>query len=207
MGRLNSSAVSSPSPQSTVGSTKATHQPRKATVSEYVTLWQKLAAKRPPQSFLDERFRKPKANPSCPTLHFGLGFSADNVEYCAHQHQLLPPGKEEEIDDPNAIGHRMSIGVMAVKHHLEVKLGVRLFFEIPFGTENLGVYALYTNYTRRRLRRPKTENSILVAMRQELNLDPKQMAKWYWDDKHGVGYRCQYPEFNLSKRKSVIVTL
>ncbi|KZV71042.1 hypothetical protein PENSPDRAFT_684911 [Peniophora sp. CONT] len=148
-------------------------------------------------SLLDERFRVTKPDPALPTLHYGIPFTADNIWYCVRQRQLLTQMESGSNDDTTVEGHTMSAAIMAVKRYLQRTLRVRIFVEIPFGTYNLGMFALYTNHTRLRHRRLNKEKAVLVSMRQELNIDQNQTAKWYWDIDHGLSYECNFPEFNI----------
>ncbi|KZV73497.1 hypothetical protein PENSPDRAFT_663017 [Peniophora sp. CONT] len=147
-------------------------------------------------AFLDRRFRISKANPSAPTMHFGLEITDDNVMYCAHKRRLLPPILQNKNDDPEEESRRLSIASMIVKDYLERSQKVRLSLETPVSPEGSFVFSLYSNYTRRRLRRPNTEKLILNFMREELNMGPEHTAKWYWDMDYGTDYKSQYAEFN-----------
>ncbi|KZV76969.1 hypothetical protein PENSPDRAFT_730726 [Peniophora sp. CONT] len=168
-------------------------------VIAYHDTWRRLYAKRLPMAILDRRFRITKTNPSAPTLHFGLAFTKDNIMHCANTHQLLPAMFQDEETDPKRASRRFSVAIMAVKDYLERSQKVMLSCEIPLSPEGSAIFSLYSNYTRRRLRRPQTEKLILNFMREELNIDQDQehLAKWYWDMRHGTDYVSKYAEFNL----------
>ncbi|VDC01909.1 unnamed protein product [Peniophora sp. CBMAI 1063] len=196
MARLSSD---SPKSQSTRASTQV--RTRKATTAAYspnrrsdvVRAWQKLLRLRSPMLYLDERFRFP-ASPSVPTLHFGLGFTEENIFHCARKHQLLESPYDEEQDDPEQENCRIFVVLMQVKTYLERKLKRELFMQPAISPGYLGVFSLYSNFTREKLYRPMKEGEILATLRREL--DVRKPAEWYWDGDHGLGYVCKYAEFN-----------
>lgn len=157
-------------------------------------LSRKICAKRRPMRFLDKRFRISKPNPSAPTIHYGLSVTPDNILHCARNHILPPLLWQTPRDGPTEEGLRVCIAVSAVQHHLARAMHVRLFFEVPLGTDYLGVLAIYTNRTRRTLSRPKPEKAILNFLRRELDMDENHTATmWYWDSEHGLRYAWPYP--------------
>ncbi|VDC01911.1 unnamed protein product [Peniophora sp. CBMAI 1063] len=155
-------------------------------------VWQQLVAKRPSFLILDERLR----GPSAPTLHFGLTYTKDDIMRCALKCDLIPTTLHEVRDDAQDEARRIYLVIAAVREYFERTLRLQLFHVAAFIPGQLGMFALYSNHTIRKLHRRKAERPILNFMRQELGIE-QQMAAWYWDIQHGSSYVCEYDEFNL----------
>ncbi|KZV76991.1 hypothetical protein PENSPDRAFT_645738 [Peniophora sp. CONT] len=192
MVRLSSGRTSSHSSDSSVKLSSANYWSRRIITPAQRELWQRLIAKRPSFVVLDERFRVPSA----PTLHFGMSYTKETIMRCALNHHLLSPDLEVEQENVEDEARRIYLAVMAVKRYFERELGVQLFTAAAFVPGQLGMFALYSNHTRRKLHKRKAERSILNFMRQELGGE-KQRAQWYWDRQHGPSYVCEHDEFNL----------
>ncbi|KZV73500.1 DUF663-domain-containing protein [Peniophora sp. CONT] len=119
-------------------------------------------------------------------MHFGLEVTDDNIMYCAHRRRLLPPMLQNKDDDPEEESRRLTMATVIVKDYLKNAQKVMLSLVTPLSPEGSAVFSLYSNYTRRRLRRPNTEKLILNFMREELNMGPEHTAKWYWDMDYGT---------------------
>lgn len=141
-------------------------------------------------AMLDRRFRITKRNPSAPIMHYGFTYTEDNVLHCARHRQLLPPGLEDEQVDVDQAARRLFMAEVLVRKYLESQLQVRIFAESVLAPERpFGMFALYSNYTRRRLRRSDDDEwDILEALKYELNIEEKRQAQWYWD----IRYKSRY---------------
>lgn len=135
---------------------------------------------------LDKRFRITKRNPSAPTMHYGLTLTKENILHCALNRQLLPPGYQDEWEDVTEEARRLFIALALVKKYIEHELQVPLYLENILSPERqMGMFALYSNHTRRRLRQSDDEEwEVLEFMKRELDVQ-EQTARWYWDNRHG----------------------
>ena len=136
---------------------------------------QKPASDGSPVLYLEGRLAYPESA-SEPILHFGFGYTKENILYCARKRQLLAPEYYEEQDDEEKEDCRLFIIMMQVKQYLERKLKIHLEIPLAINPGYMGVFSLYSNHTRHRRYRPKREGEILNTLRREL--DVRRQAIW-----------------------------